>query len=571
MARRKKTENGVSRGQGEVKQVRQRSNPNGQRQSGRKNGSVRQLPPKEGSRQNKPARQPGRPVSSDRPRAVREEARRPAPKKQRQRAGSHRGLMLITFTLLFVYLAGYLLAFLNKPSIGVEKVAYGTIDVPAVYKGLIVRDEVVVQSDRTGQPVYNYPENERVKRNALICSIKNVETTKIIEDEIEKIDRDILKTQRNRSDLSIFKEDISLIESRIDNAVASYTYKFIGNKISDVYGLRTQVENQLNKRNEIWLLENTDSLSALTEEKSQYEAQLADNISSIRTEYSGILSLYVDGFEDKLTPDTLDSITEEQLKMEIVPELISKSKAIEAGQPAFKIVRSNIWYIAAYVPNEAAKDWVVGDVKVINTSTGDEDVEVQMTIERLDVGSSKTYCVFRTDKSAVDFLGLRTVDFTVSGDIYKGIKIPNAAIVEKTLLKIPATCVQESLGEKGVMKRVTGQGDIFVNIVISARDEGTDTGEGYYYVLQDFDNLRLGDVILQGTGENAVPYTISEVSTQQGVYVVNSSVAKFTVIDIVGQNNNYAIVKTDESGYTLKVYDSIVSDAKNVNASDVIY
>ena len=89
-------------------------------------------------------------------------------------------------------------------------------------------------------------------------------------------------------------------------------------------------------------------------------------------------------------------------------------------------------------------------------------------------------------------------------------------------------------------------------------------------MLQDFETLRIGDTILKGTGENAEKYTISEVETDKGVYVVNSSVADFKIIEVIASNSEYSIVKAG-STYGLKVYDNIVSDAKNIQESDSIY
>ena len=82
--------------------------------------------------------------------------------------------------------------------------------------------------------------------------------------------------------------------------------------------------------------------------------------------------------------------------------------------------------------------------------------------------------------------------------------------------------------------------------------------------------MKLGDVILQGTGENASQYTLSELEPHAGVYVANSSVADFTVIHILEQNQEYAIVETGNI-IGLQPFDTIVSDAKNITEGDSIY
>lgn len=451
--------------------------------------------------------------------------------------------------------------FINKPSVGVETVNYGSIDVPATLRGIIVRDEFVVESSMDGTPEYNYSENEKVAKNALVCTVKNTGTTQVIEDEIKKIDKGILDIQKNRTDFSLFKEDIERTEKNIENSVDSTVYKLINNNVSDMYSLKNQVQTQINLRNQIWLAENTKSTAELSAERDQYESQLEVSQETVRTQYSGIFSLKIDNFEGIVTPKVRKDVSAEQIKMTVQPEYISKSLAVSAGSPLFKIVKSNTWYVVSNVPNEVSAGWETGDYLDIYTTVDDEEKTVQVKIESMDIGDTTTYVVFVTDRNLIDFLELRTMYFSVKESVYSGFKVPNAAIVERTFLKIPKTLLSNSLDEQGIIKR-TGTGDIFQRIKIANSDEN------YVYVLQDFENLKIGDVIV-GMGEEAQTYTLGDVATYKGVYVANSSLAEFTVVDILGQNSDYAIVNA-QSQFGLKVYDKIVSDAKAVQDEESV-
>lgn len=487
--------------------------------------------------------------------ASRTKGRKPTKKK------NHKLLTTVIFSALFIYLIGFLLMFINKPSVGVETVNYGSIDVPATLRGIIVRDEVVVESSMDGQPEYNYSENEKVAKNALVCTVKNTGTTQVIEDEIKKIDKGILDIQKNRTDFSLFKEDIERTAENITNSVDSTVYKFINNNVSDVYSLKNQVQTQINLRNQIWLAENTKSTSELSAERDQYESQLDVSQEAVTTKYSGIFSLKIDNFEGIVSPEVRGDISPEQIKMTVQPEYISKSLAVSVGSPLFKIVKSNTWYVVSNVPNEVSAGWETGDYLDIYTTVEDEEKTVQVKIESMDIGEKTTYVIFVTDRNLIDFLELRTMYFSIKESVYSGFKIPNAAIVERTFLKIPKTFLSNSLDEQGVIKR-TATGDAFQSIKIANSDEN------YVYVLQDFESLKVGDVIV-GMGEEAQTYTLGEVATYKGVYVANSSLAEFTVIDILGQNSDYTIVNA-QSQFGLKVYDKIVSDAKAVQDEEAV-
>ena len=145
----------------------------------------------------------------------------------------------------------------------------------------------------------------------------------------------------------------------------------------------------------------------------------------------------------------------------------------------------------------------------------------------------------------------------------EGLKIPNDAIVEKSLIKIPRTCLTESMGNDGVLM-MSGEKTQFTDLTIVTSDDEA------VYIEQSSSGLKLGDTILQGTGEAAGQYTLSELEPHAGVYVANSSVANFVVIDILEQNQEYAIVKTGDI-VGLQPFDTIVSDAKNINEGDSIY
>ena len=93
--------------------------------------------------------------------------------------------------------------------------------------------------------------------------------------------------------------------------------------------------------------------------------------------------------------------------------------------------------------------------------------------------------------------------------------------------------------------------------------------ENFVYVRQDFDQLKLGDVILKGTGETATEYTISEVSTKTGVLTANGAFAQFASISVLGKNGEYTIADANKSG--LKAYDKIITNAADAAEGDEIY
>lgn len=487
----------------------------------------------------------------------------PPKKQQRKRKNGHLVMPFIIFAIIAIYLAGQIILLMSKRSdINVETVAYGTIDTPEIYTGLILREEYVVNSTRAGQPFYEYSQGDYIPKGAVVCTVKDMGSAEKIEEKLNKIDKDILESQKARTDLSAFSEDIARLEDNVTRTVDSYAGRSMKSSLSYMYTMKSQVESFMDQRNEIWLTENVESLSQLTEEKNVYEQQLAQSQSALAASGAGVLCLTYDGLEETLSPEKAAEITEKQIGG-AKTQYISKAANVQEGDPLFKIVESNKWYIVAYLPNTAVATWEAKDNRLLNVMTEEETIQINGLVESVEVGEKETKVVLSSYEHMEAFMEDRTVSFSLESDIVEGLKIPNSAIVEKSLLRIPRVCLTESLGSSGVLL-VSGEESKFVDLTILTSDEE------YIYIEQEKNDLKMGDTILQGTGEAAAPYTVAELSPHAGVYVANSSMAKFVVIDILEQNQEYAIVKAG-SIVGLQPYDTIVSDAKNITEGQAIY
>ncbi len=483
--------------------------------------------------------------------------------KKKARLSGYKVFTVVTFIVLAVYLAGYIISFATRPSVRVESVEMGSISVPATISGLIIREETVVTSTREGTPQYYYTDNQRVAKGKVVCSVEDSAKVEKIEEEIETIDRSIIDIQKNRTDISVFSDDIKNIEKDIESVFDDYSYKFLSGDISGVYAMKERVQNHMDTRTNIWIAESSQSLSELQSQRLNYETQLGENKSYITNSVSGIVSYRTDGFESEFTPENMMSITKENFKMSYDAQYIRHSKDVAQGDPLFKIVSSNIWYIAAFIDERECAGWSIGDEKELFATVNEEERSIIAEVLSITPGDGECYVIFKTDKDILDFISERMLSFKINEDKYEGFKIPNEAIVEKSFLKIPVECIIESVGETGVIKRDNGE-DAFVNISVTNYDEQ------YAYVYQSLDGIKLGDSVLKGTGMEAELFTISELVVYKGVYVANSSMAQFKMIEVIGQNADYTIVDS-ESSYGLRIYDKIVADAAYVEESQALY
>lgn len=492
---------------------------------------------------------------------------------QKDYSNLSRNFAFIMFLFITIYILGYFFVFLSKPVIATEVVEYGYINDVEIFNGIIVRDEYVEKTSIDGFVDYVHSENDMVKKNALICNIKQNDEVEILIENIDEINEEILELQKKRGENSIFSQDIKEINNSITETVNSYTYKFNDNDFSLIYDLRNYLDNEIQKRTNIWSFENVDAISSLEQSKLNNETQLSEISEKIYSKESGILTFKVDGLEEILTPDSLLDISEEQTIMNAKPENATKNVSIDAGEDVFKIVKSNTWYVASYLPKEFSENLAVGDYVYLKIYDDSYESTTQFTIVDIDHLYENSYVVFKSEKNILNYLHLRNIQFSIEKNALKGLKIPNSAIIEKTLIKIPVDYLVYDENKAVTVSKNTIEGPSIVNIkfsYIDSDDNNEDTVE-YAYVMQDFESLALGEVILSPPDMQLEPYELKSISANKGVFVVNSSIAEFVVIDVLEFTDTHSIVDIVERSSSLKIYDNIISDVKAITEGDIIF
>ncbi|GFI61496.1 hypothetical protein IMSAG049_00655 [Clostridiales bacterium] len=109
-------------------------------------------------------------------------------------------LTVILFAVILGYLVKYAIDFASDDmTVEIETVNYGTIDIPNSFRGLIVRDEYVVKASRSGEPIFNFGEGDKVKKNAVVCTVRESETAQNAESRLQMLDESIIETQKKQN------------------------------------------------------------------------------------------------------------------------------------------------------------------------------------------------------------------------------------------------------------------------------------------------------------------------------------------------------------------------------------
>jgi len=181
-------------------------------------------------------------------------------------------------------------------------------------------------------------------------------------------------------------------------------------------------------------------------------------------EETGFISYYTDGFEDILTPETLEEInpedylsTEEE-EAKYKPEIVDRTaETVEEGDPVYKLINSDEWYVAAFIPKDYAQDYEWNQsVSVVFDDGTEMPGIVASTTEKGDY----LLAIIQIKQYYPEFAKLRMEHVTIITRNSEGLLVPNSAIAEED-------------GKKGVyVKDINGDYNFTrVKIIVSTETE----------------------------------------------------------------------------------------------------
>ncbi len=500
-------------------------------------------------------------TSTKRPSTNTRPADKPATERRYNTGGIFAGLI---FVLILLYIGGYVYTYVTREKLVEVKLVYGIADRPAVIDAVVIFEENVYQANKDGYLLFSVPHGGRVAKNGNVCSVFDAAEVEQIESKLADVNNTILNYQENRD---AFSNDINNINARIKKLADENVFYFSGASITGIYSFKEKVQNNLDLRNQILLGDTGAGLTGYFSEKALYEKQLDGLIDYIRADRAGLVSYYVDGTEPLFTENPLDSppLPKEYVQAKLDYSLLHTAKEVESGQPAFKVVTSNMWYIAAYIPRMMTKDWEIGDTVTLYIEDGDEYKPLDMKLSRMTDVDDSCYVVFSNDRYLLNFLDTRYLSFKLSQDMKQGLQIPVSAIAEKTVFRLPKNYIYEEMGLSTINK-LTPQGVVKTAISVSFTDRD------YDYTIMEFNKLELGDVLInpENTGETI---TLDEVINVKGVFVTNSGTAVFKRINLEGAidtGGEYLIIDPSANP-GLKIHDRIASDASHVADKQLVY
>ncbi len=442
---------------------------------------------------------------------------------------------MVIFAVIFVYIVICVFTYFTQKHIEGYQVKTGSLSANNIYKGIALRDEEIVNATKAGYVNYYAREGERVGVGNLVYTL----------DESGRL-ADYMNVETSGSTLT--GSDLTELKSEILGFVNNFDPRYF----SSVYDFKYNVKGTVLKLANASILDNIDKINS---------SGLSELVALCNAPATGIVIYSVDGFETL----TFEEFTNELFDVQNYEktQLIS-NELVEAGQPVYKISKSEDWSIVIQSDQEKAQELL--DAKFVRVKFLKNQDTSWGEVSSYTNPEGEIFVKLTFTNSMVTFCSDRFIDIELILEEESGLKIPNSSIVEKEFFIVPKDYVTKggNSSNDGVMKQTYKEDGTptteFIETTIYSETETE-------YYLDDM-TLRIGDRIVKPDSNEI--FDVSKRGSLTGVYNINKGYADFKQINILYQNEEYSIVKSNTQ-YGLSVYDYIVLDSATVVDDELIY
>lgn len=495
--------------------------------------------------------------------------RRKAEKQTKKNPGLFLAVFVFVLVLAYILISAYI--GLTKTKIPEVEIILGQVDKPKTLKGIVFRNENVYKASVDGFLSFQLHHKEKVKHHGVIARIENEEQTFRLKESIAEVESQLSKEKMALSSQAYPREVKKLNKQMQELSNKNASYLLMG-QTGSVYSFKEKLSQHLELRNQAFLTSvNSSDSEIYLQEREKMATELLEAASVVYADTGGILSYYVDGYEDILTVDKRDSLSKESFLEIEMPLTQASGGHVKAEDLICKIVKDHTWYVVSYIPSHLVKGWEVGKEKKIFVEREEGFEEEVFYIHALtEIDDEDTYVIFAQNKYVQDFIEDRVLSIRLSEELKEGYQVPVKAIVDKTLAQIPLDYLEKSTDKNKntfLVYKNTSEGIKPVEVYLSYEDEFN------AYIEVDYKNIKLEDVLYHPEDKNR-QFTLTQIDNVKGVYITNTGITTFQKIDLEGsvstKESTYVIL-VPEKNKKLKVHDKIVADVEQVTERQSIY
>ncbi len=327
-------------------------------------------------------------------------------------------LMMVAIVLTaLVYFGASLASFFTDPFSTTVAYTY-TEDHSVTVTGYVVREEKVL--DESGDLVYySRREGERVSKGGSVALLYNSAEALRTANDLRNLEQRMEQLLYARSLAGSIQSTVSL-DDEVGDALTGFHAARSSGSIRTVTDASRAVRAAVLRYN--YAYTGTDELdraiASLQREIEELSGRVGGAVTNVRAPRSGLFSSLVDGYEEVLTPESLESMT---------PGDFLSLKPYAANSVG-KMVYGLKWYFVALMPAENAEELTSGDRVGLRFQSG-LDRDLTLYVERVS-GAEDGQClvVLSSDENLGLTTLLRHQTAQIVFESYSGLRVPRSAV-----------------------------------------------------------------------------------------------------------------------------------------------
>ena len=343
-------------------------------------------------------------------------------RKKRKNSFNNRLFLILVAAAFVIYLiTSFISTFSNYET---EPAVHVTVNDSFTATGWFFRDETPISGSSGDSVKHIVYSGERVHKDAGLAIVYSDEEALALSREIEPLDNRIelldtaLQAASDSSDAAQLDQMITQSIQQLDGLIKSGSGSALATSANSLRML--SLRHEATNLDATALSTERDTLEA---ERASLEQQLSGRTSELSAPTSGYYSEVVDGYENVLTLDQLDSLT-----IEGFHELTQGAEQVDSNQVLGKIIEGFTWYLVAEVPAEQADRLSVGQDLRVNFTQASLESPVTVYSILDERGSETSLLVLEGTEFNSEMVSMREQPVEIILQTYSGLKVPKAAV-----------------------------------------------------------------------------------------------------------------------------------------------
>lgn len=293
-------------------------------------------------------------------------------------------------------------------------------------KGLLIRDEYIINSTMTGNIEAYFKEGDKVKNLDKVAYVYNNNIDEANFKELESLEKEVIQIEEGQS--SIIKADVDKVNKEIEKNKDNIQTKLIQGKLG-ISKEVVELEEHIKDKNKLLKSDlNSKPIINKKEEINKLNNKIEKNSDILQTNKSGIISYKFDGNESKYNIDNISELTIDDIEYTENEYIdILNEGVIKHGQPIARIINNIKQYLAIVVEENEIMNFKENNSVIIR----DKNNQINAKVHNIYTKNDKNVVVFEISEQNIEINDTRVAEFDIIYKSIEGIKIPKSSIVKK--------------------------------------------------------------------------------------------------------------------------------------------